>query len=609
MINRLRKISDPRLVAGILVAMMGCAAAPATPDLEEDIMVATEDERQEVIAALSQELDRSMERLAIEEYEGPYFMSYHLRDEERYNLSARYGALTGESHNRQRFAYVESRVGSYDFDNFANIDSHSFRMGDFRADRMMPIDANVDALRGALWLLTDEAYKQALSDYKTKRGGAIYNVDAASEVPSFTKEEPQQYRGEVRPLDLDRGQWREMIRVLTAEMQEHDFLMDAKMDVTARRAVRYLVNSEGNDIVDEFTIYAVHAQAFTRADDGMLLENSRRFYARDADRLPDKETVRGELEEMIADLEALREAPVLDPFTGPAILDPEAAGVLFHEAVGHRLEGERQRDEIEGRTFTGQVDSQVMPAFLSIYDDPNLDEYAGTQLNGHYRYDDEGVRARRASLVENGVLTGFLMSRTPIEGFDKSTGHGRSQGVNVPQARMANLVVEADQESLVSDEELHQMLLDEAREQGKPYGLIIRDITGGSTNTLGFGYQAFKGIPRMIYKVDVETEEKTLVRGVEMVGTPLSAINEIQVAGEATAVFNGFCGAESGYVPVATIAPAMLAGEIELQRSQQMRERHPVLPPPWADGHQTSEQAADEEELEADPTSSLQPTP
>ena len=615
MAHRRTSLLDPRLMVGVLVAMMGCAAAPTTPDLEEDLMVADEEEREDVIQALSEELDRSMDRLFIDGYDPPYFLSYHLRDEERYNVSARFGSLTGEDHDRQRYAYVESRVGDYDFDNFADVDAQSWRMGDFRADRIQPIDANVDALRGALWLLTDEAYKKALSDYQTKRGGAVYQADEELKVPSFSQEEPQQYRGEPRPLQLGKGEWRELVRDVTDEMRDHDFLMDAKMDVTARRQVRYLVNSEGTDIVDEYTIYSVHAQAFTRADDGMLLENSRRFYALDADRLPGEATIREEVDEMIADLDTLRQAPELDPFTGPAILESEAAGVLFHEAVGHRLEGERQLDEAEGRTFSGHIDRQIMPDFLSIYDDPTLEEYAGKQLNGHYTFDDEGVPARRASLVEDGVLVGFLMSRTPIENFERSTGHGRAQGVNVPQARMANFVVEADEESTYSRDELREQLLEEVREQDEDYGLIIRDITGGSTNTLGFGYQAFKGIPRMIYKVDAETGEETLVRGVEMVGTPLSAINEIQAAGDDPGVFNGFCGAESGQVPVSTVAPSLLTGEIELQRSGQTKEREPILPAPWSDDGVDEDPDVDveappaEDDLEQSETSSLQTGP
>lgn len=573
-------VSSGRLLAVLWVAAMGCAAAPVVAETVTEGI--TEEGKETVIRAMQAELERSMAELRIQDYDPPYFLSYRITEEEAVSLGGKFGAITEESNQRRRFAYVESRVGSYDFDNFANIDAHSWRMGDYRADLRLPVDDDEESLRGALWLLTDQAYKQALSDYLTKRGGAVYSAERDDEVASFTREEPEQYRGDALPLNFDEGRWKRVIRETTSWMREHESLMDSEMNVSARRMVRYLVNSEGTNVVEEFRIYSISVLAVARAEDGMLLRNSRMFYALEADRLPDDETIQREVEEMVIDLQALQSAPVLDPYTGPAILGPEAAGVLFHEAVGHRLEGERQRDEMEGRTFAGQVGTRLMPRFLTVYDDPNLQEMGGVQLNGHYRYDDEGVRARRADLVTDGVVTGYLMSRTPIEGFERSTGHGRAQWVNMPRGRMANLVIEAAEDVRVSDEELREMLIAEARRQEKPYGLIIRDITGGSTNTLSFGYQAFKGIPTMIFTVDAETGEETLVRGVEMVGTPLSSINRIVAAGEEIGVFNGYCGAESGFVPVSAISPALLTTEIELQRASQTRERPPVLPAPWA---------------------------
>ncbi|MEM1347536.1 MAG: TldD/PmbA family protein, partial [Myxococcota bacterium] len=128
---------------------------------------------------------------------------------------------------------------------------------------------------------------------------------------------------------------------------------------------------------------------------------------------------------------------------------------------------------------------------------------------------------------------------------------------------------------------LKRALMAEAKRQGKPFGLIIKDITGGSTNTSGYGYQAFKGEPILIYMVDPDTGQETLVRGAEIVGTPLVSINKIVAASTETGVFNGYCGAESGYVPVSAVAPALLTTELELQRSQSKTERPPLLAPPW----------------------------
>src|SRR5690606_17696717 len=213
--------------------------------------------------------------------------------------------------------------------------------------------------------------------------------------------------------------------------------------ITADKEIRTLVNSEGTELVTEQSLFSLHLQAVTRAEDGELLDNSRSFYAPVESGLPSEEVIRKAAREMIAELLALRTAPVIDPYTGPAILAPEATGVLFHETVGHRLEGERLHDDNEGRTFKGQIGQRVLPAFISVFDDPSRSEHQGIPLNGHYRYDDEGVLGQRTALIEDGVLRSYLLSRKPVKGFSRSNGHGRAQGIRAPMARMANLFVDA----------------------------------------------------------------------------------------------------------------------------------------------------------------------
>lgn len=325
----------------------------------------------------------------------------------------------------------------------------------------------------------------------------------------------------------------------------------------------------------------------TRAEDGQLLDDSRDYYGFREAELPSDERLMKDAESLIQELSALRAAPAIDPYTGPAILEAEAAGVLFHEAVGHRLEGDRMDNDAEGKTYKGQIGRAVLPPFITIVDDPTLASLAGKSLNGYYRYDDEGIPAQRVPLVEGGVLKNFLLSRHPVDGFFQSNGHGRGQLNRRPVARMANLVATSTKQ--VSDSELKQMLIAEAKRQGKPYGLIIRDIQGGNTNTSSFGYQAFKGIPRLVYRVDARDGKETLVRGVEVVGTPLSAVSKIVTTGKTQGVFNGFCGAESGNVPVSTVAPATLLREIELQRVVEGRDRPPILPSPAAEPSQRAE--------------------
>ena len=577
-------ISRPtgRILLVVAAALIGCGATPRQPD-SAPTASADGAHREQVVDAMKAELDRSMTRLRFRDYEPPYFIAFSLKESIDEQISGKYGAISVDDTSHSRAAYVEVRVGDYDFDNYANVDGESFRMSEYSADRAVPLQPDTTAIRGTLWLLTDEIYKKAVSDYLTKKGGAVYATDEKIAVPSFSREQPAKYRGPVRPLTFDREKWRAIVEAVSRQMLKEPELLDSSVDVTATRTIRYLTTTEGTDIVDESTLYSVQISAWARADDGMMLENGRSFYARDVTELPDLAEIEAETAQMVEDLVALRNAPTIDPFTGPAILAPEASGVLFHEAIGHRLEGERQRDEEEGRTFHGRVGKRVLPRFLSVYDDPTMPVFEEEQLNGFYAYDDEGVIAQRAVLIEDGILRGFLKSRTPVEGSLKSNGHGRAQGIAKPMARMAVTTVEAAADHTVPYAELKKRLIAEVRRQKKPFGLIIRDITGGSTNTSGYGYQAFKGSPRLIYKVDPETGAETLVRGVELVGTPLTAINKIIAASDSRGVFNGYCGAESGYVPVSTIAPALLTTEIELQRTQQSNERPPILPPPWTE--------------------------
>ncbi|MFL5356734.1 TldD/PmbA family protein [Archangium sp.] len=555
----------PLLAASALLT----AAAPAP------------DARVTLLDAMAEELQRNQQQLKLQNHDAPYFMSYQLKETEQSALTARYGAIFVDDTYHDRKLYVDVRVGSYDFDNSGPEEYEYFgggRGSSYVPNPDGPIDDSPLALRTSLWLVTDQKYKAALSQFLKKKGDNVYAVEDPKQPPSFSKEKPARYVQTPVAFPFDHDRWARVARDVSERFKAHPELFDSEVRVTADKVKRLFVSTEGSRIVTEETMYGLHVSAVTRADDGQLLDDSRNYYAPTEAGLPDDKKIADAATKVIEELLALRKAPAIDPYTGPAILAPEAAGVLFHEAVGHRLEGDRQDGDGEGKTFKGQVGKQVLPPFISIVDDPTVRSLQGEPLNGFYEYDEEGVKGQKTVLVEKGVLRSYLLSRRPLEGFLLSNGHGRSQGTRKPVARMANLI--ADSTKQVDDVELKKQLIAEAKRQGKPYGLIIRDITGGNTNTSSYGYQAFKGVPRMVYRVDVKTGEESLVRGVEIVGTPLSSINRIMATGRKQGVFNGFCGAESGNVPVSTVAPALLLQEIELQRAMEGKDRPPILMSP-----------------------------
>jgi predicted Zn-dependent protease len=555
-------------VTALLAALLFAAPAP--------------DPRPGVLDAMAQELDRSTERLRLDGYERPFFVGYQARDVTSYEVRGRYGAVMDDLSRHDRTLFADVRVGSYDLDSSGPTDDLMVLGAEqptWYAPKDAPLDEAPQALRNALWLLTDEKYKEALTSYLKRRSRDVYRREDPARAPSFSREQPVQHIDAPRPFTFDRERWRRVVRDTTDRFRDQPQVFDAQLRVTAERQIRWLATSEGTRLVTEQTLYAVHLLAVARAPDGQLLDGGRDFYAASEAELPSPAALTEAARAVAAELLALQQAPAIDPYSGPAILEPEATGVLFHEAVGHRLEGERLDDDKDGQTFRGQIGQPLLAPFLSIVDDPTLATAAGTRLNGTYAWDDQGVPARRTVLVKDGTLVGYLLSRKPVKPFTQSNGHGRSQGSRQPMARMANLVVESSRP--VGRAELKRLLMAEARRQGKPYGLIIRDITGGNTNTASYGYQAFKGTPRLVYRVDVDTGEERLVRGVELVGTPLASINKVLATGDEPRVFNGFCGAESGYVPVSTVAPAALVGEIELQRVARAKERDPLLPSPW----------------------------
>ena len=560
-----------------MLALLACllsAAPPWTPDLN--------DPRQKMLGALADELLRAHQSLQLRGHEAPYFLSYAVRGIETEEVGAKYGAVFLDRTRRDRRLQVDVRVGSYAFDNTGQQETFDFDGADsgYSPGREAPLDDDPVALRNALWLVTDEHYKKSLSAYLKKKGKEVYRPDDPDAPASFSREEPHVAIDAPAAHPFDRDGWKREAREQTARLRTHPELFDSQLRVSVDHEARQFASSEGTRLITEQVIYGLHVQAWARAPDGMLLEDSRDYYGARESELPRGEKLSARIDEMVVELLALREAPVLDPYTGPALLAPEASGVLFHEAVGHRLEGERQNDDKDGHTFKGQVGKPILPFFLTILDDPTARGLGEVSLNGFYRYDDQGVPGQRALLVEKGILKSFLLSRAPVNGFIHSNGHGRSAPGRDPVARMSNLIVESSKR--VSAAKLKEALIAEARRQEKPYGLLIRDVTGGNTDTSGYAYQAFKGQPRLVYRVDAKTGAETLVRGVEIVGTPLLSINKIIATGDDPRVFNGYCGAESGFVPVSTVAPTVLVSEIELQRTRKDSGRPPVLPSPWS---------------------------
>ena len=433
-------------------------------------------------------------------------------------------------------------------------------------------------IRSVLWRSTDSAYRRAVEEFIRLQSNLEVTVAAENRSGDFSREEPLQLVEPVIPVQVDRAVWEQKVRKYSAPFSEYGNIFAGSVSLSVTGETRWHVSSEGSEIRISQLYYRLVISAYTKADDGMELPRYESFFAAAPDRLPNDEEVLGAVRKVIEDLQALRQAPIVDPYTGPAILSGRASGVFFHEVFGHRIEGHRQKVEDEGQTFRQMVEEQLLPESFSIYSDPTLNELGGVDLAGHYRVDNQGIQAQRLPVLLDGVFKNFLMSRTPIEGFAHSNGHGRKQAGFRPVARQSNLIVESAEP--LSNPELRDRLIELLKKQDKPFGLLFEDIQGGFTQTGRRTPNAFNVLPILVYRIYRDGRQE-LVRGVDLIGTPLTAFSKVVAAGNEVEVFNGTCGAESGGVPVSAVSPQILISQIEVQKKAKSQERSPILPAPF----------------------------
>ena len=507
----------------------------------------------------------------------PYFLSYSVADAENLTITAQYGAITASTTNHTRSADVQVRLGSPAQDN-----THDTHRISALTTLPLPLSDDRAAIELALWFATNRGYGKALDaleKVKTEQQVRAKEEDSSAD---FSAEKPQtEVLPPAAPLDVDRAAWEARLRGISAVFRRYPEIFYDMAVLQASHETDSFVSSEGTRVASPNQVARLIVVARTRAADGMDLFRAETFEADVTDHLPSQTEVLQKTEAMAKNLDDLRIAPITEPYNGPAILSGRAAAVFFHEVLGHRLEGQRQRGDEEGQTFTKLLGKPILPSFLSVADDPTLAAYNGHPLSGHYLFDDEGQPARKVQLVDDGVLKTFLMSRLPVASFAQSNGHGRAESGKMPTGRQGNLIVTSTNE--VSDAKLREMLKAEAKKQGKAYGLYFEDISSGFAVTTRRSPQAFQVIPLVVYRVYVDGRPDELVRGVSIVGTPQAALSSILATGDKQDIFNGECGAESGTVPVSAVAPAMLVSKIETQKQAQGTARPPIMPPPPID--------------------------
>ena len=527
-------------------------------------------EKDTLVAVLRQEAQFYLDQLKKKEIPA-YFISFRVTDLKRIALSSDFGLYSAdETHTRTLTPQV--RVGSPEYDNFTyksqNFQLISSTEPEERPSRSLPIDQdNISTIKDVIWNCIQERYKTAVKVYLEAISNQKNQTSELDSIPSFAPATAASYYEQpYKETDtrINKEKYQKYLGDASRLFKNYKKLTTGRITLEYSLQRTTFVNTEGTVVAQNRKTYLLCLEAVSQASDGTDCSLFENIFTYSEDSLPSPKELAEKVQDLAERTVALSEAPLAEAYTGPALLSGSASAVFFHEVLAHRLEASRTKSV--NNAIAPLMGKRILPASLQLYLDPTLKTYQGRELNGHYLYDEEGVKGERVDCIKDGVLQQYLMSRAPAKGFTGSNGHGRADVNFDPEPRQSNLIIETT--APYTTEELRNKFIEELKRQEKEYGYYFRTVNGGFTTLGGSNPKSvnvFKVTPIEVYRVFTDGRKDQLVRGVSLIGTPLSMFSHIKAAGGETELFTGFCGAGSGFIPVSGTSPMVYVSQIETQ--------------------------------------------
>ena len=599
-------------MAGLILFLMaigsGSAAGAQAPSDNDHTLQAMRDEMARAKTRLELKIPN------IDQPVRPYFVQYRLLDLEVREVVAEFGALLSSTQTRNRFMDVDARVGSYKLDSSNFVSDEGFR-GFIGPTGQVGIDRDYDSLRQDLWIATDQAFKEAVETYSRKQA-YLSSLARQSDIDDFAKAEPVQLIEPRETPDWTSRNWDQEARDTSATLRAFSEIHESRVTYYLVYATEYLLTSEGTEIRQNRHFAAIEAGMSTFAADGVPLNHFYATYATRPGDLPGVETVRKGLNVTGTELMTLRVAPTAQDYTGPVLFEARAAAPLLAQVLGPAVNGarppisfspvmEQMLGNLGGKSdWVGRLGARVLPASVSLVDDPGAKDFHGMALIGGYAVDNEGVRAQKVTLVDSGNLKNELMSRRPGPDFNQSNGHGRAAFLNDAKPTMSNLLFSSAETLSAAD--LKKKFLDSCRAEKLNYCLVVREMDNPVISLLhqedfsellaSYGGGAGNGdrLPLVVYRVYPETGREEVIRGARVIGLNTRALRNLTGIGNDNFVYNymqsqnnGFAGTALGAfgsaqvgLPASVVAPSLLFDELEVRGARGEAKRLPLLPPP-----------------------------
>lgn len=523
--------------------------------------------------AMKDELARSLAELQVPGEPRPYYIAYTFTDVEEAEVNASFGAVTVSEKRRRRFLRVDMRVGDpkLDHSNF----SARYSTPEYSSSEAA-LDDDYGSVRRLLWRRTDDAFRAALERLSAKKGAAERQSESADAVPDFWVGAPAVNLTHAPPATgavPDPGPLAGLAARLTSIFRAHAGIQRSTAFAQHTVLRRRFVSSEKSFIDEKTSNVRLDVRAETQAGDGMPLWNAAWFRALEPRGLLGPELMGAEVERRAAELEAARTAPLATSGDAVVLFEGPAATDIVWRLLADHLSGTppartAEGDERREGSLADRLGQRVAPSFLSVHDDPSVEHMPdGRGLFGAYRTDDEGVAAERVKLIDKGVLTGLLMSRTPSRDLGRSNGHGRGTAIDGSyQGRFANLFVTGGAAALDA-RRLRQKALAVAREMGPRTSVYVVRLMDDE--------------PVIAFHLTGAGEKP--VRGLMIEGLSSRRLKDLVAVGDTPYVSNLVrFGQASGVrgMPSSIVAPPLLFKDLEVRRDTRKFPKPPLYEHP-----------------------------
>jgi hypothetical protein len=510
-----------------------------------------------LLEGLLVELDRSKAQLKMDQVQSPYYIEYRVNEVDDFGAEAAFGAIRENQRVHVRVLRVVVRIGDYQQDSY-------FGRGQGETS-ILPLDNDPIALRHQIWLATDSAYKAAGQALAEKQAALKQFSAETNPVDDFAKAPPVIAVEPTVTLKMDEAAWRKTLEDVTGLYKQYLDVQSVTASARFSAINEYLVNSEGTVTRNGKTTYFVQLNSSAQAADGMRLGRSPAYLVARPEELPSHDALMADAKTMLGTVVELRQAPIVEEeYRGPVLFAADAADDVVASLIGQNVLGRKPQLGKPNRTtgpFATSFKTRVLPNFLTLVDDPTMKDFQGKSVVGNYAVDSEGVKAQAVNVIENGMLTNYLVGRQPIRDFLASNGHGRAAPGSFPGPSLGVLLLKSSEAQ--SPGALKQKVIQMVKDQDKPYGYRV--------DTLGPGNS-----PRLLYRVYAKDGHEELVRGAVFNELDIRAIrNDLIAVGNDPLVSN-----RTGGAPTTIICPSLLFGELEVKRADTSKDKLPDYPPP-----------------------------